>query len=267
MDNQKHPIDELFSTKLKQHQESPSKLSWERLDAQLGPQKKTNRPFWISIAAMLIGIFVLALLLWRIDFTDHNENTPMMAEQNPVINQEILPKNDIDPQEEITKPAEKTIPKTDSVKKTKKEEENIQEDKKPEMKNNPSPTKLNQRDENSPDNSLVAESNQRPIEKAPEITINKGLELSGMGNGGINMNELIADNSLSEEKVEPVAYTVKIKSSGISEKPKKEKLVTEIGDKINTLGGLIGKVDKGYADLQDAKNNLFASLISKKEEN
>lgn len=267
MDNQKHPIDELFSTKLKQHQERPSALSWERLDAQLGPQKKTNRPIWISVAAMLVGIFVLALLLWRIDLSRDQEISPMIANQSPITNQEILPKDDTTAQEVITRPLEKTIQKTDSVNKTKKEEENIPEDKKPEIKNNPSPTKLNQRDERSPDNSLVAESNQRPIEKAPEITINKGLELSEMGNEGINMNELIADNSPTEKKAETVAYTVKIKSSGISEKPKKEKLVTEIGDKINTLGGLIGKVDKGYADLQDAKNNLFASLISKKEEN
>ncbi|WP_186754296.1 hypothetical protein [Echinicola salinicaeni] len=266
MDSQKHPIDELFSQKLKQHQERPSNLSWERLDAQLGHQKKSNKPAWIKVAAVIIGIFALTILLWRIDFTENKENYPMLAEQTPALNQESLTQSAVVPTDSSRQSVEKIEKPIDANNDTEKVED--EKDHKPVIKSKPAPTKENLQKELLPDNSLVAAaSNRKTIEKAPEIKPERDLGLPELENKKISIDELIADNGTVDKKEEPVAYTVKIKSSGISEKPQKENLVSEIGEKINTLGGLIGKVDKGYADLQDAKNNLFASLISKKEDN
>ncbi|UCS93795.1 hypothetical protein KZP23_01790 [Echinicola marina] len=267
MDKQKHPIDALFSNKLKEHQEKPSTLAWEKLDAQLSPQKKSKRPIWISFAAMLIALFVFTILLWRSDLSQRNENTVLLTDTNPVVQEEIIPEQNL-PSTEVPKQEEKvnnTSNKDNDVSKsTRTPDKNIRSV----IKKAPLTAQHEQETEKHKESPLVAESKQRSFEAAPEISINKELDMvEGLGEEAPKTEELIVENSPKAIKREAVTYTVKIKSSGISEKPKKEKLVTEIGDTINTLGGLLGKVDEGYANLQDAKNNLFASLISKKEEN
>jgi hypothetical protein len=57
-------------------------------------------------------------------------------------------------------------------------------------------------------------------------------------------------------------YKVKIISNGYALQPEKEKLVEGLENKI---GGFFTKVDEGFGGLQDAKNNLFASLTTKRE--
>ncbi|EPR67509.1 hypothetical protein [Cyclobacterium qasimii] len=57
-------------------------------------------------------------------------------------------------------------------------------------------------------------------------------------------------------------YSVKIVSNGYAIQPEKEKLVEGLENKI---GGFFTKVDEGFGGLQDAKNNLFASLTTKRD--
>jgi hypothetical protein len=42
-------------------------------------------------------------------------------------------------------------------------------------------------------------------------------------------------------------------------------LIGGLNKKVEQVEGLLGKVDQGFADLQDAKNNLFTALLTKKE--
>ena len=80
----------------------------------------------------------------------------------------------------------------------------------------------------------------------------------------LDVDLLTVDNALAEaNNLQEVAYKVTIKSNGLKDKPEKEGLVGEIENKIDKIGGLIVKVDQGFADLQDAKNNLFASITTK----
>jgi hypothetical protein len=67
---------------------------------------------------------------------------------------------------------------------------------------------------------------------------------------------------IEKPEVEEPAYRVKIYSDGIKED---KSLIKGISKKVDQVGGLIGKVDQGFADLQDAKNNFFTALITKKE--
>src|SRR5690606_37653744 len=93
------------------------------------------------------------------------------------------------------------------------------------------------------------------------------LELESIALPPLNQDLLLADNNLAESVSEPgqdVTYKVTIISNGLREKPEKEGLVGEIENKIDKIGGLIVKVDQGFADLQDAKNNLFASITTRK---
>ncbi|WP_339923325.1 hypothetical protein [uncultured Cyclobacterium sp.] len=65
-----------------------------------------------------------------------------------------------------------------------------------------------------------------------------------------------------EKKDTKIDYSVKIVSNGYAIQPEKEKLVEELENKI---GGFFTKVDEGFGGLQDAKNNLFASLTTKRD--
>src|SRR5690606_27602827 len=93
------------------------------------------------------------------------------------------------------------------------------------------------------------------------------LELESIELPPLDQDLLMAENNLIDLEATPdqeVAYKITIISNGLREKPEKESLVGEIENKIDKLGGLIGKMDQGFADLQDAKNNLFASITTRK---
>jgi len=57
-------------------------------------------------------------------------------------------------------------------------------------------------------------------------------------------------------------YKVRIISNGFAIQPEKEQFVDELENKI---GGFFTKVDEGFGGLRDAKNNLFASLTTKRD--
>ncbi|QDH77840.1 hypothetical protein FKX85_01775 [Echinicola soli] len=259
MDKQKDPIDELFRDKLEQHQEKPSGLAWERLESQLGPGKPSNKWGWISVAAMFIGVMGLAYLLWQ--YAPAEQATAPQIAEKTVERQQV-------PNESINAPSQPTItdqpalaeapaPVTAEVKTKSKQTSKQPTDQTQPKRTSNAPVKPVQK-ESLP----IADHNVKntPMPKA-DVTTLPQREVPEP-----NIAELITENTTTTPtEEESVSYKVRIKSSGLSEKPKKEKLVEEIGDKINTLGGLLGKVDQGYADLQDAKNNLFAALITKNE--
>lgn len=55
---------------------------------------------------------------------------------------------------------------------------------------------------------------------------------------------------------------MRIISNGFAIQPEKEQFVDELENKI---GGFFTKVDEGFGGLRDAKNNLFASLTTKRD--
>ncbi|MBD8488121.1 hypothetical protein IFO69_05115 [Echinicola sp. CAU 1574] len=262
MDKQKHPIDELFSQKLREHQEKPSALAWEKLESQFGPAKNTAKWVWMRAAAVFLAVFALTYILWDQSETIKTNKGPELAQQD--IQTSPADTNAKDQTEE-------TITTSESILNTTTENETDQVDKKSIpptiIENKKQPVRKIQKEENVPQASLVAEK-VTPV-AVPDPSNNVKELVPELEVPEVKMEELIAENSPTapSEIQEAVAYKVSIKSNGLTEKPKKENIVEEIGDKINTLGGLLGKVDQGYADLQDAKNNLFASLITKKDRN
>jgi hypothetical protein len=67
-----------------------------------------------------------------------------------------------------------------------------------------------------------------------------------------------------EEEV--MTYKITIKSNGIKEEPEKQGFIAGIENKVDKIGGLLSKVEQGFADLQDAKDNLFVSNNTSKRE-
>ena len=112
---------------------------------------------------------------------------------------------------------------------------------------------------------MIAVADQKPEASNPDRKIEttpvvEELKLPTLALPNLQVNETVA--KAEPTKVEEPAYRVKIYSDGLEED---KSLIGGISKKVEQVEGFLGKVDQGFADLQDAKNNLFTALVSKKE--
>lgn len=263
MAKEKNNLDQFFKEKLENHTERPSKLAWERLESQLPQKSKSYKGIWWAAAASLTILFTVGYLVMREG--DVTVDNPMLADNTT---EEVI---DTPIQTEIAVPAEIETEKSQN------EIENQQAAE--ELNTKPTTTKPNsrpadtssktQKSQSTAPQNLVAmnevkeEPKQEPVEKVspPKIEVEtpefKQAELPPL-----KLEKAVAELTESVE-AEP-AYRVKIYSDGLKEDPKDKSLIAGIGKTVNEVEGILGKVDQGFADLQDAKNNLFASITSKK---
>lgn len=258
-------LDKFFKEKLENHTVAPSQLAWERLEAQLPQKQKSNRGIWWAAAASLAIIFTAGYFLMK--ETESESTEPLLAENKT---------------ETVTKqPETNTIPpaSTEEAEKTPEEKSQILENQQAKQNTNTKPTTTAPQKTQKPADSsstsdpvtpatsnLVAMEEEKPkTEPIPEVEIStpeiEPLELTIPQAPELSMENAVAEATPQEE--EP-AYRVKIYSSGLKEEPKDKNLIAGIGKTVNEVEGLISKVDQGFADLQDAKNNLFASITSRK---
>jgi len=240
MANTDKNIDKYFRDQLENHEIKPSGLAWERLENKLDQNKKPAYP-WMKVAASVMLLLTMGSLIWlSIDFTKSQVELPVaQIDEKP-----------------IEAPSEKVIEEN------KEETPEVATEHKalaPASRKEPSSTEPKRKAETSTQN-LVAEREAPVIREKPEFTpietiekVQPEMELP-----------LTGDVYLAEHTPE---VRVKIISSGIVEKPQKENIIDDLGEKIEKVGSLINKVDQGFADLQDAKNNLFASITSRRERN
>ena len=120
----------------------------------------------------------------------------------------------------------------------------------------------------APQNLIAMTETQPETEEAKPVAVPElKLEEKEMVQTNIPLTAPDMSKTIAEEKPteEAPAFRVKIYSDGLKEEPKDKSLIAGIGKTVNEVEGLLGKVDQGFADLQDAKNNLFTGMISKKE--
>lgn len=244
MVEQQENIDAFFREKLTGHKENPSPGAWEKLDGRLS-KKRRRATYWRVIAASFLLLMGIGSFIWlsirstedQLKNVAHTEgSTDITKKENPD-NEPIL--------EEPIALIKETIPPI------------ILEPKTDLISNRP----------------LL---NVDPEKDAEEATTEAGgivkkillpIEVGDIELPPLHSERPLAKKGLVEQELRTVSYTVKIISNGISEQPEKETLVEEIGEKIERIGGLLNKVDRGFSDLQDAKNSLFASLITIKSNN
>lgn len=237
-------LDRYFREKLEKHEEKPSALAWERLDQELGRKKSTYVPF-LRIAATLLLVMGLAFVFWQLDDTSEQAGE-QLAEV-----------------EEVSKP-EETVEMNGNLAL---EEENLEPQEKANTiqmaKTAPSVEKLPARKvQEEPASSILL------AEERPKRGEEKPIELPEIPLAELRLDHAITSaQNLSMEAEEEVSYRVIIKSSGIKDEPKKPNLIEGIENNVNKLGTFLSKVEQGFADLQDAKNNLFASNSPAREPN
>lgn len=248
MANSDKNFDQYFKMKLAKHEEKPSQLAWEKLERQL---PKKEKGIWIplmGIAATLLLFLALGYVVWQFNM-ESDSNIPMTAEVNT---QESETLSDI-PKE--TEP--------ESLKSLKESTVVPEEQTKAETKPVPTTGKKASVPKEIPTETpkeLLAEVSQ-PAERINEVVF----ETPEIMIPELDVSESIAQNDIEEEE-EVMTYKITIKSNGIKETPEKQGLIAGIENKVDKIGGLLNKVEQGFADLQDAKDNLFVSNNTSKRE-
>lgn len=248
MANADKNFDQYFKDKLGNHEIKPSKLAWERLDSQLGNKGKTVAFPFMRIAAAMIILLGAAYIIWQVSRTEELSD-PQIAEVIQIPEQEEILERNTEAQLEME---------------TNKEEEgNLITSEKPELeKAKQAPpvkpqgirkTVIESPKELLANNTTPAERNQEEVISIPELELPE-----------LRLNESIAMNTDAEEE-EVIEYKITIKSKGLREEPQKQGLISGIEEKVDKIGGFLNKVEQGFADLQDAKENLFASNVPRRE--
>lgn len=246
-------LDEFFKEKLDQHSVKPSALAWERLENQLPQKPESNKGIWWAIAASISLLLMAGYLFYPKSDILSEEN--LMAEE---VQQEMVQENQSGTEEQIILESSPAQNQEEEAKET-----IAQPVQKPQIQKKTKPT-TTPSFKTTPQN-LIAQTETipseeiKPIEKTdlkaetPDVSIPLTETPS--------LNQSVAEAKTTEEPL----YRVNIYSNGIKKEDVNKNLITELGKTVSTVEGFIGKVDNGFADLQDAKNNLFATLTSKKE--
>ncbi|WP_057939821.1 hypothetical protein [Algoriphagus resistens] len=261
MAKEKNNLDQLFKEKLENHTEKPSVLAWERLESQLPQKSKSYKGIWWAAAASMTIFFTIGYLVLREG--DTTLENPILAGNNteestesPIQTEVITPEASQEGQKETEnqQTTEEPITKPTSIKPKARPADSSSKTQKSQPTTSQNPVAMTEVKEGTGQDKTVRE-------ETPTIT----LETSVIPEPEFPPVEL---EKAVAEVTEPVetqpAYTVKIYSSGLKEEPKDKNLIAEIGKTVNEVEGLLGKVDQGFADLQDAKNNLFASITTRK---
>jgi len=245
-------LDQFFEEKLGMDSIKPSKLAWERLESQLPQQEKKRTPFiWWSIAASVAALFVVGYFAFTLSSKPAETQLLATTEENQI--EEVIPQLEeiqSQPIDEIpaeieektlAQPEKKTKPTNSTIKKS--TSSNVIA----------TPSKLIAVAEVKPEES----NSTKQFEATPIV---EELNLPTLALPNLQVNQTVA--KVETAKVEEPTYRVKIYSDGLEED---KTLIGGINKKVEKVEGLLGKVDQGFADLQDAKNNLFTALLTKKE--
>lgn len=249
-------LDEFFKEKLDQHSVKPSALAWERLENQLPQKSKSNKGIWWAIAASISLLLMAGFLFWPKAENISQEN--LMADE---VQEEVIQESPI--QIEEPKIIESSAAQTLAEDSQNSIAQPIQ---KPQVQKKSKPTTSSPSSQSSPSpQNLIAQTETKQISEIksverPDLKA-ESPEVSLPPIETLSLNQTVGVATTSEEPL----YQVKIYSDGIKKEEVNKNLITELGKTVNTVEGFIGKVDNGFADLQDAKNNLFATLTSKKE--
>lgn len=244
-------IDELFRANLENHQVTPSPLAWEKLERKTRKKNESLWVVWGTWAASLALLMGLTYSIWRGGTAESGIEREIATMDSSLKNQKDNIQEEIGSGENLEEAGKETTALPQAL---------VEKEKFPGHTTTPPNFKQ------IPARKLPEE-RILETEKFPEIerSWTEPIEASSMKIPPIELESFLAVNSLEQKEGNSMEYTVRIVSRGYALAPEKENLVDEIENKIEKIGSFISKVDQGFSELQDAKNNLFASLTNKKE--
>lgn len=260
-------FDQQFREKLDGHREKPSALAWERLESQLPKQSKPTFGIWWAIAASVTALLVAGYSFWPREEGLAEEN--LMAEKTEMPAEIPAQSRFESPIEPTTESSKSTSAETETKEKAQKttgtEHAQNQTAQNSKSTQKPKPTLTPAKSQTSQNLIAEVETTQNLIavtvpELKTEVTQVTLPELKAP-----EIEKLVAETT--PQKDEEPLYRVSIYSNGVKKsEPQDKNLITELGKTVSQVEGLIGKVDDGLISLQDKKDNLFATLTTKKSQ-
>ena len=243
-------FDKLFKSTLSNHAVTPAPEIWDKLSTRLDNDKKPVVFIWWKwIAAAAIVTISFWLMYQPNDYLQKNTASLSVSDTKFIEKKpfSLSPKIIVSEKSLSEKQEENKGEGVNKIKAAKKQLV------KNELKSN---------------NSTLIKEKEHKVSRVKE-QLPPALE----GSGTLESNDLFVTDikqpdfhlALAQAKTKKKSsndYKVKIISNGYALQPEKEKLVEGLENKI---GGFFTKVDEGFGGLQDAKNNLFASLTTKRE--
>ena len=244
MANTDKNFDEYVQKKLSNYEVKPSRLAWERLDQKLSEHnRKTAFPF-LKIAATILILISAGYVFYTMNLEVIDDSKQL------AVHEEIIKQDNKITSEISESPSTGLIEGDEKAELKEKKAKPIQ----------PKVVKTAPVRSKTRSQQLVAEAS-KPLETLQ----NEKIELPEIPIPELDIRESIALNTADIGEEEEIAYKVTIISRGLKEEPAKQNLLEEIEEKVDKIGGLFSKVEQGFADLQDAKNNLFANSNPRKE--
>jgi cytoskeletal protein RodZ len=245
MANEELKLDQHFREKLVNHEEKPSRLAWEKLDEKLNGKRKSNYlPVWGIAASIVLLIGVGYFFYHSVQLVEEQAPQLVILEEKAVQMEKET--------EKITTPIPEHL--AEEIPTIKQQNQSSQ------------PATQIKKEAISPKvNDTQTTATQLVAEAVPTVERNIGeLPVQDLPVAELNLNQTLAYNEAEEEMAES-GYRLTIKSKGLKDEPQKLGLFGEIENKVEKIGGLLNKVEQGFADLQDAKENLFAINTTRKE--
>lgn len=258
-------FDQHFREKLDGHSEKPSALAWERLESQLPKDSKPKFGIWWAIAASVTALLVAGYSFWP---GEAGESEEMLLAEKTEMSIEATTENTTESTiEDFQIPTENNVEIVET--KVTSEIESTQNQPKiaPKTSNKTKPTPSPVLTE-APKN-LVAKAETEKVNtpapvQVPELKADE-IPLTLPELKAPQIEKMVAESTPQNEE-EPF-YRVSIYSNGVKKgEPQDKNLITEIGKTVSQVEGLLSKVDEGLISLQDKKDNLFASLTSKRSQ-
>ena len=241
MAKEQHQFDSYFKQKLENHTERPSQLAWERIEDGLGKPEKKVFIGWYAAASLvlLLGLGYLLLKQGALDGSLMEENlVSQQLEEVSTIDEPTF--DSTEATSESTLPSLEPTQETRTTETSKAPKPQVVKEKVPAIE--PFSQTIAQRE-------LAEEIIALPELKLPELALDQSIALV----------EPTITNAIDEEP----SYTVTIRSSGIKAEAPKDNLIDELENKVDKIGSFISR---GFADLQDAKSNLFALNTPRRKE-
>ena len=258
-------FDQHFREKLDGHREKPSALAWERLESQLPKESKPAFGIWWAVAASVTALLVAGYSFWPSETGKSDEILLAEKTEMPV---EVPSESQTESILESPRTSEtetETEEKSEVTPRIKNAQNQPKVAPKTTEKTNPTPSPaLTQAPKN-----LVAQAETESIKTpitvpVPELKTEE-IQVTLPELKAPEIEKMVAVSTTQAEE-EPL-YRVSIYSDGVKKgEPQDKNLITELGKTVSQVEGLIGKVDEGLISLQDKKDNLFASLTSKKSQ-
>lgn len=255
-------FDRTFREKLENHVEKPSALAWEKLESRLLRKKSTGFGSWWAVAAGLSILMVSGWIVWS-NLKEPTDERQLAEEQHAIKNTEELSSPPAQVQKWVadSQPEQVKIPEK-SVSSSKPSPLDAKNTSQP--VNEETISKAKPVEENTP--TLIA-TLETITPELPSPTVKSDLKSavqSLSASEALISQKLIPESTTSEGETTS-GYRVKIYSDGLKKGAEPDKnLLTEMGKTVGKVEGLLGKVDEGFAELQDRKNSLFAVLTTKK---